>query len=296
VPMYYLHTGDLEEAYRWVEEGYTIATRIGALVPAIIGSYILGTIKDMQGDYDGALEWHRKGLEHARPLGAFMPFFQVLPLGGLGAVCNEISEALRDEVTTYHSEALKILNAPMGTLVGGSGWADLGFCAHALGEPRIAYQYFQNGLTLPSTQMYVQRPRLLAGAALAAQTLGLDDEAQSYLEEAHRYTEERGFKQFEPLIHLIDGHVSAMKHDTERALEQYSTAEGLAEQMSMRPIAWQAALGRAKMLRERGEQAGARSEFERAEAIVHEIASAFTSEEHRRAFEASKAEKIGTTA
>ena len=296
VPMYHLHTGNLDEAYRWAEEGYTIATRIGALVPAIIGSYILGTIKDMQGDYDGALEWHRKGLEHARPLGAFMPFFQVLPLGGLGAVCNEISEALRDEVTTYHGEALKILNAPMGTLVGGSGWADLGFCAHALGEPRIAYQYFQNGLTIPSTQMYMQRPRLLAGAALAAQTLGLDDEAQSYMEEAHRYTEERGFKHYEPLIHLVDGHVSAMKHDTERALEQYRTAEGLAEQMGMRPTMWQAALGRARVLRESGEQDAARAEVDHAEAIAQEIAGTFTSEEHRRAFETSVAEKIGATA
>jgi class 3 adenylate cyclase/tetratricopeptide (TPR) repeat protein len=293
VPMYHLHMGDLSEAYRSAEEGYTIAARIGAAIPAIVGSYVLGFIRDMQGDYDEALEWHGKGLEHARPLANFLPFLEVLPLGGLGAVCYEISEKLRDTALGYHTEALALLKTPMGAPAGGSGWADLGFCAYALGEVQTAYEYFRNGLTIPSTEMYVQRPRLLAGAALAAQTLGLADEARSHMEEAHRYTDERGFKFFEPLVHLIDGHVSAMKHENERALEQYGRAEALAQQMGMRPILWQARLGRARVLREHGEQAAARADIEGAKRTVGEITSDFRSEEHREAYRESIAEKIG---
>jgi ATP/maltotriose-dependent transcriptional regulator MalT len=296
VPMYHLHTGDLPAAYKSADEGFAIATRIGASIPAIIGSYILGFIKDLQGDYDEALEWHRKGLELARPLAGFLPFLEVMPLGGLGAVCLDISDRLRDKTMEYHGEALGLLKTPMGAPGGGTGWADLGFCAYALGEPQIAYEYFQNGLTIPSTQMYVQRPRLLAGAALTAQTLGLMDEARSYMDEAHSYTEERGIKVFQPLVHLIDGHVSAMRGEHERALQEYARAEALAQEMGMRPAVLQASLGRAAVLRERGDQNAARVEVEQAERTAGEIANTFRNEENRTAYRESMFEKIGAAA
>jgi class 3 adenylate cyclase/tetratricopeptide (TPR) repeat protein len=296
VPFYHLHMGNLPQAYRFAKEGYTIAARIGAGVPAIVGSYILGFIKDIQGDYDEALAWHHEGLEHARPLADFLPFLEVLPLGGLGTVCLDISEKLRDRVAEYHTEALALLKTPMGAPGGGTGWADLGYCAYALGQVQTAYEYFKQGLTLPSTEMYVQRPRLLAGAALAAQSLGLEEEARTYMEEAHSYTEERGFKFFEPLVHLVDGHVSAMKHENESAVEHYGRAEALAEQMGMRPILWQARLGRATVLHGQGEQAAAQADVEGAERAVSEIAGEFTSEEHRQAYQESMAAKIGAVA
>jgi ATP/maltotriose-dependent transcriptional regulator MalT len=144
--------------------------------------------------------------------------------------------------------------------------------------------------------MYVQRPRLLAGAALAAQTLGLAHEAHTYLEEAHRYTEMRGLKFFEPLVQLIDGRVSAMRGEEDRALERYTRSEGLAQQMGMHPIIWQARLGRAGVLRERGEQAAAHAEVEGAERTVSEMADAFTNEANRKAFRESMAEKIAAIA
>jgi hypothetical protein len=66
--------------------------------------------------------------------------------------------------------------------------------------------------------------------------------------------------------------------------------------MGMRPILWQARLGRARVLRERGEQAAARADIESAERTVGEITSTFQSEEHREAYRESIAKKIGAIA
>ena len=62
----------------------------------------------------------------------------MLPLGGLGAACLDISDKWKDQAIDYHREALDLLGTPMGIPGGGTAWADLGFCALELGLPEIA--------------------------------------------------------------------------------------------------------------------------------------------------------------
>ncbi|MGA7731192.1 MAG: AAA family ATPase, partial [Chloroflexia bacterium] len=289
IPYYHLHRGDLAEAYRCAEEGYNIGARIGAPIPPIFAAYMLGTISEMQGNYELALEWHRRGLEIARPLMDYMPFMLVIALGGIGAICLDISEELKDKVVEYHSEALHLLGIPMGMPGGGTGWADLGFCAFALGYPDKAYEHFQNGLTIPSMQMYLQRPRLLAGAALAAQALGKTEEAIEHIQEAHRYSEEGGFMWFYPLISLIDGRVSAARDDSERALDRYKHAMELAQQMGMHHITWQAQLGAAQLLRDCGNTAEAAALQASARQTLKDLIANFKDDAYREAFAQSVA-------
>lgn len=292
IPYYHLHRGELAEASRWAEDAYKTATRIGALIPAVLSTNVLGFVAEMWGDYEAALDWHMKGLQISRPATDFLPFLTVLPLSGLGTVCLEISESLKDKVLEYHLEAENLLKTPGGSISGGAGWADLGFCALALGYPEMAYERFQSGLSSPSIPMFLQRPRLLAGAALAASALGKVEEARSLIDEAHRYSEERGFKHFYPLISLIDAQVSKAQGDTRRALAQFKRAETLAHEMGMRHITWQADLGASQLLRECGNLSEADVALSDAREILNELAATFQDDSYRLAFEESAAGRV----
>jgi tetratricopeptide (TPR) repeat protein len=292
IPFYHLHKGELAEAYKWAEESYSTATRIGAPIPAVVATYILGMVSELRGKYEVALEWHRRGLDIARPIHDFLPFMLVLPLGGLGAICLDISEDLKDMALEYHTEALGLLNTPLGAAGGGTGWADLGFCVLALGYPDLAYERFQNGLTTPSMQMYLQRPKLLAGAALAAQALGKSEEAAQHIEEARRYSEENGFKWFNPLVDLADGQVSAARGESERALDSYRRATALAKEMDMPHVTWQAQAGAARILRECGHASEAAALQSSAHQTLTTLATLFKQDSYREAFEQSINKKI----
>jgi tetratricopeptide (TPR) repeat protein len=290
--MYHLHNGALAEAYKRAEEGYTLGARIGASISPILASYMLGHIAELQGNYDAAMEWHRKGLQHARPLADFLPFMLVIPLGGLGMICLDISDELKDRAMEYHAEAANLLSTPMGMPGGGTAWADLGFCALELGYPDVAYERFQNGLNIPSMLMYVQKPRLLAGAALAAQALGKTEEGISFLDEAHRYAEEGDFKWFYPLIALVDARVSSAQGNTGRALEQYKLAETLAREMGIRHIMWQAQLGAAQLLRTCGNMVESSAMQANAQQTIDELTASFEDDTYKEAFRESMARKI----
>ncbi len=292
LPVYYMHKGNLAEAYRWAGEGYTIADRIGSPVPCIMAAYFSGYIAELQGDYETALDWHRKGLQHARPMATFFPFVLVPPLGGLGVICLDISDALKDKVTEYHTEALNILKTPMGSPTGGTGWADLGFCALQLGYPDIAYQYFENGLTVPSMQMYLMKPRLLAGAALAAQALGNTDEATSRMQEACTFMEANGLDWYKPQLALLDAGLAAALGSSEQALEKYRQAIALSEESHMPHIKWQAQLGAAKLLQECGNTAESQTLLQSAQQTLNELSAGFKDPTYKEAFQENPAHQL----
>ena len=83
IPLYHMHKGDLEGAYKSLEEAYTLAARIGASIPTVISSYLLGQVTEMQGNYEAAMEWHRKGLRRA-PTGRFPALLAGAAVGWTG--------------------------------------------------------------------------------------------------------------------------------------------------------------------------------------------------------------------
>ena len=296
MPAYHFRNGDLTQAKEVAEEGYRIAAQIGSTYSAPVGGAILGYITQMLGDYESSIMWFERTLAHARPLIDFVPFMAVIPLGGLGGVCLDISPKLVDRVVEAHSEALKLLQIPSGAPAGGTCWADLGFCAFALGEVDRADEYFQNGLNSPSIQMYEQRPRSLVGAALVALERNRTDEASKLVSEARQYTQERGMKCFYPMVDLAEARLSAANGDIESALRHYKEADKLAVEMRMLPTALQARMGMTAVLAGCGRTSDAQAAHLDAQAMINEIAGIFRDDDYRQMFTENAIERLQSMA
>jgi tetratricopeptide (TPR) repeat protein len=279
-----MRNGDLNAAYRAAEESYRIASRIGVNMTVCTGTTILGTIEIMRGNYESAQEWFETGLQAARPMIDFLPFYAALPLGGLGLACLDISPKLAGQATEYLTEAKQLLEAPYGALAAGITWGDLGFSALALGEIDNARAYFQNGLTMTSPFTQLQRPRLLAGSAIVAMAEHEMDRAQELIEEALHYAEERSMKFFYPLLEYADGLLHYARSDMQSALEHFTKAETLALEMQMRPMVWRARMEAARALSALGSQKEANKKVREAKDMIAEIASIFPDENKCKLF------------
>ncbi|MDQ3928532.1 MAG: hypothetical protein M3328_05225, partial [Chloroflexota bacterium] len=281
--------------YMSAEQGYKIGTQIGAMFSPVFASYMLGTVASMQGDYEDALRWQERGFEGAQVMMSVMPFMAVLPLGSLGTICLNISEKLQDRTVQYHTQALEILNTPVGGMAAASGYSDLGFCALELGYPDLAADYFERGLNHPSVSMYLARPALLAGSGLVALVRNQPEEAGMRISAARAYAREHEMLHFYPLIDLIAGHISAGTGQHETALEQFNRAEELALDMKMRPTVWQARAGAARVLSMLGHESEAAEKRRQAAEMIEEIGSLFQSQEYRTLFLESAHRKLRAT-
>ncbi|HLF28278.1 MAG TPA: adenylate/guanylate cyclase domain-containing protein [Anaerolineae bacterium] len=290
IPFYHIRNGDFDEAQRIAEGGLKIATRIGHGMAEFDCRVMLGTIALLRGEHERALE-HCQQM-HQVALGLGLPLFDVIALGALGSAYLEISPAFMDQVREVHAQALELLESPLGVPGGAFAWADLGFCALALGEVNRASEFFQKGLTIPTMFMMLNRPRLLIGAALVALAQHQLDEAARLVNEARAYVEERAMKHLYPLVAMTDAQVSADCGETGRALEQYAQAESLAVSMQMRPIVWQARHSAAQLLSGLGRTAEAEAKRNGARTAIDEIAGLFEDQSLRERYLENMALKL----
>ncbi len=276
IPAIHLRNGDLDAARREATRGVEIAMRIGSAFGGVFGNWTLGTLARLRGEYEDATRLYRRSLEIGR---AAFPMLQVLPLAALGTTLLEISPAFTEESAELHTQALKIMEHPMGaSLGGGIGWADIGFCALGLNNLDTATDLFEKGLNHPTTLGLVFKPSHLLGMAYVALARHRFDQAAQYLDEARAYAETRAMKNALPEIALAEARVSAARGDTARGLEQFARAEELAAPMSMRPIIWQARAGAAQSLAVLGRPDEAETKRQSAQAMIEEIAALFKDE------------------
>ena len=80
---------------------------------------------------------------------------------------------------------------PLGTAMGSTNWAELGFCAMAMGEGRFAREYFNKGLTVRTATRYLAMPHLLVGSAFLSLAENATDAAADCLKQAREFIEER---------------------------------------------------------------------------------------------------------
>ena len=160
----------------------------------------------------------------------------------------DISSQLIDQTTQFHSQAMELMELPLGAVTGGLAWADLGFCVLAAGNAERANEFFQKGLTVPTAFKFLARPMLLAGSAFVA--LGENDVAGAagLLQEARQFAEERAMQHLYPLMSLADAQVSLASGDSAGALDSFGRADDLSVEMGMRPLAWQSRAGAAQVL------------------------------------------------
>jgi tetratricopeptide (TPR) repeat protein len=294
VPMYHLRNGDISQAQETGVEGYRIASQIGTTYSPSTGAFLLGKISEMQGDYEGALEWFERSLGHARPLIDFVPFLAVMPMAGIGVTYLDISKKTADRVIELGAQALQLLETPYGAPAGGSGWPDLGFAALEMGKVEEAEKYFHNGLNSPSIQMYEMRPLSLVGACHVALELGKADEAKKYADEARTFAEERRMKCYYPIVSIAEAKVSAAHGDSEGALKRYKEAEALATEMGLRPMVLQARMGALAVLTGCGRASEAEALRNDVQAMVDEIAGLFKSEGYREMYMENASAKLET--
>ena len=166
IPLYHIRNGNLDTARESAQEGADIASQIGAMDNESAGAYTLGQISWLKGEYERAIEFQERALQAARASGT--PYMQTTILCALGTAYVDISPQLGDKTFEFHTQAMQLLEMPLGTAMGALSWAEMGFCAMTLGELERASELFQKGLTTPSAPMHTVRPKLLVGSAFVA--------------------------------------------------------------------------------------------------------------------------------
>jgi len=293
LPMVAIRNGEFDQAAAYLEKGLRIGQKIGVSGALVFGNWIAGELAHLQGDYEKALAYGGQALEQAMPFEEFMPWMVVPTLGSLGSAYLDISDQFQDQITDFHQHALRLMEAPGGTITGGTAWADLGFCALAIGDLELAGEVFQKGLTYPTMFMYVEKARLLAGSAQLALVRGESDEAYRLAEEALAFAEEKKMRNMYPLTNLTMGKVLANQGDSDRALGYFNTAEAKAMKLDMRPLIRQSRLEASAVLEQEGRQVEAEEKRANAQAMAEEIANLINDQELRSAYRQSTFNKVG---
>ena len=159
LPLNHLQKGDLDAAHLSVEEGVDMAAGIGAIETEGTGAYMLGSIAWLRGEYEQAIQHQEHAVQICRGIGASYQLAAVLC--SLGMSYLDVSSELADKTMELHTEALGELEKPLGNMMGALAWADLGFCALALGDADRAKGFFEMGLTIPTGPRLLARPQLL---------------------------------------------------------------------------------------------------------------------------------------
>jgi tetratricopeptide (TPR) repeat protein len=284
VPLILATRSDLDGALVAAEDGVRIGDRIGSVGPQVYGNWFLTEIHRWRGDYELALEFGRRALEASLPVEPYAPFMTVQPLGALGMVYLGISRRFLAEISRFHLHALRLLETPVGAIGGGTAWADLGWCAQALGDLEGAETFLQKGLDQPSMYMVVERPRNLAGLALVRLAQGRPDEALALVNEARDLAAARRMGHVLPLLNLTAGRIHAGRGEVDQALGALRQATGAAQVMRMRPIVWQAQVEMARLLAAAGRAAEAEEVRRAGRAAAAEIAARFREDDLRAAY------------
>jgi len=292
LPLIHIRNADFEAARKDLTQALEISVKIGLLYGQALSAYYLSEIAYWRGEYEAALKFGEQSLQAGLPLELYAPFVLVLALSSQGVIYLDISEKLVDKIAEFHLHALRLLEGPPGTMTGGKAWADLGHCAIALGDLKLAEEILQKGLSFPNLFMLLDRPRHLSGLALLACARNEFDEAVRLADEARANAEEHGLRQQVPQIALIQGKVLAARRDYQEAVAALEIAEQEAEKLGMRPIVWQARAAAAEVLTALGKASQAEEKRQAAQALVVEIADLFEAQDLRAAFLQNAMSKI----
>jgi tetratricopeptide (TPR) repeat protein len=273
-PLVLMREGDVDGAVTAASEAAEIAEQIGAAMPLCEASALLGKIATNQGRLEQAVALAERAVVAGHATG--IPFLEGMALCTLGTTYLHVSERLTDRVVDAHTRALETMKMPTGLAFAAMNWCEVGMCALQMGKPVDALELFEKGLTLKSAPMYVVRPELHLGAALAHLQLGRLDEAGTHASEARAFAEPREMRSYYPAMDLVDGYVAGAAGDADTALEHFSGAVDQAESLAFRPTVWTAAAEAADLLDGRGDVDAATAMRDRGRRAIDEIAGFFT--------------------
>ena len=254
------------------------------------GKLLQGLIASLRGDYGQAIACQERAVSAGQASG--LPFLEAAALCGLGTAYLDIGTDYTERGIESHARAQEIMEHPRGAVMGTMIWADLGFCAMAMGQTERAGELFDKGFTVSTATKLLARPPLLVGSAFLQLGSGNTDEGAALVTEAREFVEERQMKHFYPLVELAAGQVAATRGDGSEALEHRALGEQLALGMQMRPMVLQLRLGAAQVLE--GSARGSEAAAKRASArgMIEEIGSLFESQEMRKSYLENASKKL----
>ena len=130
---------------------------------------------------------------------------------------------LASQTMEYHTQALELMDMPLGTAMGAMNWAEVGFCALAMGDVERASELFHKGLTMSTAMKYLARPQLLVGSAFVELAKGRSDEAAKLVHEARQFVEERAMNHLYAIVAFAGaqrGYVNRCVNDIRRRPSQ----------------------------------------------------------------------------
>lgn len=294
LPWLKLRRGEWQEADATAEQAWTLAQRIGNSVALWQSAFSLGYIARMKGEYQRAMDYQKECLRVGEMYGT--AYLRMLPLCILGSTYLDISEELVEESRRHHTAVLELMEIPSAAAWGALAWAELGFCALSLGEPDQAGEYFERGLSRPSSMEHIVRPQLLVGSGLVAMASGDLDEARLLIDSARGHIEELGTVNDLPLVELADGRLASAEGDFDQALEHLGRSEETAAEMGLRPLRLNALSEAARVYDQLGKPSEAAEWRHMARGLIDEMAALFTDPELRQTFTESAIRRAAVSA
>jgi class 3 adenylate cyclase/tetratricopeptide (TPR) repeat protein len=135
------------------------------------------------------------------------------------------------------ASALEPLDQPMGDFLSSTVWSGLGYANLARSELDFALEDFQKGLEVSSTSQFWERPGLLVGQALAQAQLDHSSEAQTSIDEADAFVQDKGLVFFEPFVQFGQGMVHVKTGEVGDGLASLGRAADLSAGLGLGPLA-----------------------------------------------------------
>jgi class 3 adenylate cyclase/tetratricopeptide (TPR) repeat protein len=273
--------GDLAGALDTARKASDLSRKVGSLIYEAISATEIGSLQLARGELEEAYRQAERSLQLWSMMGPYGTFFSPTSRACMVAAATAIGGEFGERVMAEQTGPLHEANETAGA----TAWTDLGFAALQRGDADTAADLFVRALTVPSTFWLLERPRALAGSALARLSRGDIDGAADGIQEARRFAEERGMRHFDPLLTFVEGQISLASGDYPGAGERFQRAEEGARGMGMRPLVEQALSAQAQVLSllERSSEADDRTA--KARAVREEMRGFIHNEEMLHSFD-----------
>ncbi len=290
----HLREGKMESALNSSAEGLELATQIGATTVEALAGVTHGMASRLTGNFEAAIDSCERAIDASRRSG--LPYLEAALTCSLGAAYLEISEDFAERTAALHAEALAMADQPLGMVMGGMIWAEIGLCDLATGDADRAQELFRKGLTISTALKLLVRPHLLMGSALIALGQGDLEEAARLIGEAREFADETGMRFVCPFIDMTNGMIAGARGSVDDALQFFTKAEEDAVEMEMRPAVLQMRAASAQILSGAGRNEEAKAKRAAAQITIDDIAGSFSDAELREIFVTEATKKLGGVA
>jgi len=221
--------GDLRSAVEVAERAFVTLERYGSFYMAMnrlfVGNwkYQLGNLEDALSRFADTRRVGERGGQTFAIAAAASGMALVYATAGM----HEELPALRDEVD-------KSLSGPLGEFLASTALADLGFASLLSGRSDLASDDFARALAASSATRFVERPRLLAGQALALVAANDLQGAASSLAEARSIVDDKELLGYEAVVGLAEGRLHIARGELAEAKAALTAAQEQAMSIGQR--------------------------------------------------------------